>query len=389
MKVILFAPLMENDSYLKYQAEKKVFNPGQKFYTLLKQGLEENGCDVEVFSSLHENEKRYLGNDPHFHYIDKEGTSSNHIKYGKTALNLAKVAMEYVEPDDIIIADTEAYWPIRAALYCRKFTKRPIIGVITDFSHHVYMYGKERASDNILIQCLKFAFQYYKLNAVRKANAYVLLTENMTEVVGKKKRYEVIEGFSQAPSKSADTRPADSKKHLYYFGTLNGQSGIIRFVKCCMSLKRDDFQLHIYGDGYERQSVIDAQYEDARISYGGVVPLKKVMELEQNADFLVNPRPSKDSFNKYSFPSKTLEYMSSGTATVTTRLACIPKEYNEYLYFLDDSSEENMKESLEEILNVPDDESRKKGFQAKQYVLIEKSPRRQAEKILKLMESLK
>lgn len=98
---------------------------------------------------------------------------------------------------------------------------------------------------------------------------------------------------------------------------------------------------------------------------------------------LINPRPSNEEFTKYSFPSKNMEYMVSGTPTLLTKLPGMPKEYLEYVYVLENESVDGMAEKLIEILNLSPEELKEKGKLAKEYVLNNKSNKNQAQRIIK------
>ena len=97
---------------------------------------------------------------------------------------------------------------------------------------------------------------------------------------------------------------------------------------------------------------------------------------------LVNPRPTDGSFTRYSFPSKNLEYMASGTPLLTTKLPGMPAEYAAYVYFFKDESVEGMSATLKELLSKPAEELHQKGMTAKKYILDNKTEIEQARKIL-------
>ena len=64
------------------------------------------------------------------------------------------------------------------------------------------------------------------------------------------------------------------------------------------------------------------------------------------ATLLINPRFSNEEYTKYSFPSKNMEYMASGTPILTTKLPGMPKEYYEYIYLFEEESIEGMKNKM-------------------------------------------
>ena len=89
--------------------------------------------------------------------------------------------------------------------------------------------------------------------------------------------------------------------------------------------------------------------EDPRIFYGGMLLNQEIVEKEQEATLLVNPRPTGEEYVKYSFPSKTMEYMASGTPVLTTVLPGMPKEYHPYVYLLEDETSDGITEKLKEV----------------------------------------
>lgn len=53
----------------------------------------------------------------------------------------------------------------------------------------------------------------------------------------------------------------------------------------------------------------------------------------------MNPRPNNESYTKYSFPSKDIEYLLSGKPTVAFLLDGMPECYRDFLYVIDQNKE--------------------------------------------------
>ena len=94
------------------------------------------------------------------------------------------------------------------------------------------------------------------------------------------------------------------------------------------------------------------------------------------------------AFAKYSFPSKNMEYMASGTAVLTTNLPGMPKEYLPYVYIFDDETTEGYAKVLRYVLSLPQDELNRKGMEAKTFVMTEKNNIVQAEKLVNMVMEL-
>ena len=119
----------------------------------------------------------------------------------------------------------------------------------------------------------------------------------------------------------------------------------------------------------------------------GVRENREIVEEELKASLLVNPRPVAPEYTKYSFPSKNLEYMVSGTPVLTTQLPGMPEEYFPYVYLMGEETEDHAAKVLEEILSLPLEERQKKGTAARAFVLEKKSNIVQSAKILAFLKN--
>ena len=113
---------------------------------------------------------------------------------------------------------------------------------------------------------------------------------------------------------------------------------------------------------------------------------EELVMLQKSATLLVNPLKPNEIFSKYFFPSKTLEYLGSGTPTLMFRLPCIPAEYNNYLYYFEDESANGMKDKIVEICEKPLDERNLFGERAIKFVNNEKNGTVQAKKIVDMLK---
>lgn len=125
--------------------------------------------------------------------------------------------------------------------------------------------------------------------------------------------------------------------------------------------------------------------EDEVIYHGNVLN-EEVVAAEMEASLLINPRPTTEEFTKYSFPSKNMEYMASGTPVLTTNLPGMPQEYQEYVYLFDDETVEGMARKIREVLSFSPESLRRKGLDAQRFVLENKNNVVQAKKILTMLE---
>src|SRR5690606_27241774 len=131
----------------------------------------------------------------------------------------------------------------------------------------------------------------------------------------KHKPYIVIEGL--ANSKAEELLSVKStlvkKKSIMYAGALYEKFGLDILINSFMNLENDNIELWLFGSGDMEEKIRKYTTIDQRIKFFGRVDRTEILEYEKEATLLVNPRPSKEEFTKYSFPSKTIEYMASGT----------------------------------------------------------------------------
>ena len=111
-----------------------------------------------------------------------------------------------------------------------------------------------------------------------------------------------------------------------------------------------------------------------------------VVKAELEAALLINPRPTKEEFTQYSFPSKNMEYMVSGTPVLTTKLPGMPKEYYQFVYLFDDETVDGFAETIMSVLSLSEEERLKKGIESKKFVLERKNNVCQAKRIIELIK---
>ena len=103
---------------------------------------------------------------------------------------------------------------------------------------------------------------------------------------------------------------------------------------------------------------------------------------------MVNPRQNNEEFTKYSFPSKTMEYLSSGIPVVAYKLDGIPDEYDQYIQYVADDSIESLKKKLVEVCEMTREERQELGNIGRNFVLMKKNSTIQVRKIREMIDSV-
>ncbi len=227
-------------------------------------------------------------------------------------------------------------------------------------------------------------------NSLNHADGYIFLTEQMKEAihVGNKK-FTVVEGvYTDNRLRFDDSQEGFHDKSILYTGTLDRALGVETLVDAFEKLPKGLARLKIAGSGNYESDLRKRCNKNPDIHYLGFISKDEVQHLQNEATVLVNPRSAKEEYTKYSFPSKTMEYLASGKPVVMNKLQGIPKEYYEHIYFTETDDVDGLSSKLLEVLQADSAELQKKGEKARRFILQEKSGAAQAKKILDLINSL-
>ena len=257
-----------------------------------------------------------------------------------------------------------------AAVLAAKLKGKPCISIVTDLPDMLSGSGFSKRLANFIIG---------------SCSGYVFLTEAMNGYLNKKnKPYVILEGHSDIAMK--DKLPSLDKKQqpriCLYAGGVSRQYGLANLVEGFRMADVPNAVLHIYGPGDYVKELEQIAAEDDRIFYGGMLLNTQIVDKELEATLLVNPRPTHEEFVKYSFPSKTMEYMASGTPVLTTVLPGMPKEYHDYVFLMEEETPEGAAKALTRVLSNTDEALLQKGMEAREFILNEKNNVIQAKKLL-------
>lgn len=279
-----------------------------------------------------------------------------------------------IQKDSAVIVDGLNRVTALSAMLAARLRGKPCVGIVTDLPDMLSGSGFSKKLANFVI---------------RHCTHYVLLTEAMNGYLNKRgKPYVILEGHADITM--ADRIPSMEKKAAprvcFYAGGVSRQYGLANLVEGFRKANLSNAQLHIYGPGDYVKELQQIAAEDPRVSYGGMLLNTEIVEKEQEATLLVNPRPTDEEYVKYSFPSKTMEYMASGTPVLTTVLPGMPKEYHPYVYLLEEETADGIAEMLTEVLSNSDEALFQKGKEARSFVLERKNNVIQARKILEMLK---
>lgn len=215
---------------------------------------------------------------------------------------------------------------------------------------------------------------------------FVLLTEHMAERLGLKAPFIVMEGIATTTDVEA-CEDTDYGRYILYTGLLNKRFGMCNLVDAFTELDDENVKLILCGSGDAEDYIAQRQKEDERIVTLGRVDRVKALQLQKGATILVNPRQNNEDFTKFSFPSKNLEYLSSGVPTVAYKLDGIPDDYDDYIIYPADDTPEALRDELVRLLGLTEGERKAMGEKARRFVCENKNKTAQAKRIVEFLNN--
>ena len=374
-------------SYLK-KYNNKLQQQGQKYNQLLMEGLVENGAQVTSLSTRPINrfmtsQKYFKGEKERECGIDYDYIPFFNMKLLRELSVLCGVFFKLLfsrkkRKDTVVICDGLNIAASMGAIAACALRRFKTVGIVTDVPCH-------------LSYSQKVSFhQKLNLAIMRRFKSYLLLTEQMSEVVNPQNRpYIVLEGHADLAMQNVENtlEGKGDKKVCLYAGSLMRIYGIENLVNGFVKADLPDAELHIYGNGDYTKDLEALAARYPAVKYMGVAPNSEIVAAEIKATLLVNPRPIGEDYTKYSFPSKNMEYMASGTPVLTTKLPGMPADHHEHVYLIEDESADGIARVLTELLSGDPVALFEKGRQAKEFILKEKNNIKQASKLLGMLNA--
>ena len=349
----------------------------QKYHRLLAKGFVHNGTKVMALSHPRnievlglENRTEEWENGIAYTYVVKEQNGYRGLL--RESFSVARQLLKQ-HLSAVVVCDVLNFTVSFGATLAGRLMGREVIGILTDFPEQL---SGRKDLNSRLIWFL-----------VSLCTCYVVLTEQMKEQLNPRKPAIVLEGHVDSNLGGVENclDRKHPKKVCLYAGALHRKYGIEKLVKAFLMADIADAELHLYGDGDYVEEL--KKLRDDRVHFFGTAPNCVIVEEELKSRLLVNPRPTDGAFTRYSFPSKNLEYMASGTPLLTTKLPGMPAEHAAFVYFFKDESVEGMSATLKELLSKPVEELHQKGMAAKKYILENKTETKQARRILEFIQA--
>ena len=355
----------------------------QKYNRIMAEGFVLNGCEVISLGMVPVNKnvnRRFIS----LPEGELNGVKYRHLKtinlpLIKQLLNAINVYFGVIKLCDkknsFVICDGLSYLASKAAVLACRLKKIKSVGIITDLPEFL-------ASSDRAVKRYKKLFDEF--------SAYVVLTEEMAIKLGYLDRhYVVLEGqVDSLEEREPLKQKYFSKKIVMYAGIVQKLYGLQLLVEGFIKANLENYELHIYGNGDYAEEIDRISEIHKNVRHFPSQPNSTIVEKEKEAYLLVNPRSTSEEYTKYSFPSKNMEYMVSGTAVLTTALPGMPEEYKKHVYLIEDESVDGISNAFKKVAGLGDEEVLNKGRLAREFVLSEKNNKIQTEKIIELINRI-
>lgn len=221
---------------------------------------------------------------------------------------------------------------------------------------------------------------YFFLN---RATGLILLSEQLHIDHKLNPPYLVLDGFLDESMEPIAINKVNDKLKIGYAGLLDEKYGVKTLVEAIAG--NNVVELYVFGKGDCEDFIAQSSIDHDNIFFEGFISPNMLYHNLQEVDVMVNPRPVELEFAKYSFPSKTIEYMAMGKLLLTTRIYSIGSEYEDYVTFFDGSTALDISSKVNELALMPLDEIRSKAIEGMKFIRNTRSVKAQGVRIKKFI----
>ena len=393
MRVLFISNVMSKSAHAKLASERTIqrVEPSQKFFDLIVNGMAEDDSTYikclsvkplyrAIYKKLFiKNEKEIKMSNLEYEYVGFVNyTLIKQLSIMRTMSKSIKRWCKSTKGEErVIVVDPMLVECTHVAIKIAKKKNIKVVSFVTDIPSMTF--GNFGAN----LSRVERVYLDISNADMPKFDAHIVLVEQMNEVFNKQSKPQlVIESVVPSTEMSAVYKDISNDKfEIMYAGKLHEKFGLAALVDSMKFITNPNIVLNIYGDGDGVDYIKHVAEQDSRIKYHGVVSVTEIEKIEQSMSLLINPRPTDNDFTKYSFPSKTVEYMLSGTPFASTRLQGIPDKYFEYIHSIEDESAEGMAVVINKLSETDKEDLASLAENAKQFVLDQKNNIVQGKKI--------
>ena len=295
-------------------------------------------------------EERINGNIK-WHYLLIKGNKVT--RFFSVKRDCLKVLKKETLDDAIVIADTINRNCLSCAVKIAKAHKLPLVGVCTDSPSNIT--GTTRS------------YTMFLLKKAQKCDGYIALTDGLNGLYNEsEKPHIIIEGIV---GNNKDIVPhAEHKPYFFFGGSLLPRYGVNELIDGFKKLNRDDVKLVVAGHTGNIQAINERIGGNANIEFVGTLDIDSVLSYEAGAIANINPRPFSEDLDRFSIPSKTIEYLTSGSITISVRNSKLKPYFDEEILWINNSTADDICWAMGTVLGMEEEERKEIGNKAKEKV---------------------
>lgn len=365
MQIIYFTTSLHENDYPDFQKAWKVsLNPSnQNFHNKLIRALGKI-ASIEVFSlrpfsksrcrinRLRAKEKK--NGSICYHYLK---VPINPFLRGFSFLaqskKIIKDSKDLNLDDAIILTDTINPRAMKVANAIGKKYSIPVIGICTDSPSNIT--GTRRS------------YTVNLLNQSKNLDGYIALTKSLGELFNPHNKPSFI--FEGLVEDTPVINQFPKRSYFFFGGALLPRYGINELIGAFKKLPNPDVELIICGHHFNLKDIHERIKDDKRISFLGVMPVEDVLHFESGAIANINPRPFSEDLDRFSVPSKTLEYLYSGRPTISVRNTILQQHFSDEAIWSKTSNEKDLLNCMEKVLAMSQEERQTLGKNAQKKVI--------------------
>lgn len=247
---------------------------------------------------------------------------------------------------------------------------------------------------NLIGKCAKYIEDKVTRNNFQKFDGLIVLNEQSLIKYAPNSKYILVDGgfdLIDTPKNEAGGQWLNYKDEdivtIVFSGALFEYNGIKNLVEAVKLIDFGFFEMQFYGSGPLEEYLKQAAEENSRIRFLGNISNSEMVLIQQNAGILINPRIVNDPVSLYTFPSKIIEYLLSGTPVATTKLNGLTEEYLKNVFVFRDDTPQEIAKTINYILLQDKQLLIRKTEMARKFIIENKNWNIHCEKIKDFIEN--
>ncbi len=271
--------------------------------------------------------------------------------------------------------------PIEALYFACRLCRIKIYGMLYDL-------GVPPKNLNIS-KATRLAYRYMDKTArfaIKRLDGRIIINELIARDYAPGKDYLLVDGgvSQHIIDHLFPLRPSESDEYVMVLAGMLWENNGTRLILEALELnKSNNLRVFFAGHGQDVELIKERAKNDSRIEYVGMLNIDELFQLYSKADVLLNLR-IEDTVD-YHFPSKLLEYMTTGRYVISTSIAHAARDYGQYLCILDDVSGKGLAECWDRVMKISKEELCEKGKREREFMLTHRTWKKRTEEILTYM----